>query len=93
MYTDLNRNARLAGPLSGVVVKMMNAFGVYIPVEKGAYTSVYCAASTDVTPAMSGEYFVPLGKLGKASKLARDGELAQKLWDWTEKEFERKGLL
>jgi hypothetical protein len=41
---------------------------------------------------MSGEYFVPLGKLGKASKFARNGELAEKLWAWTEKEFELKGL-
>jgi NAD(P)-dependent dehydrogenase (short-subunit alcohol dehydrogenase family) len=92
MYTDLNKNARFAGPLSGVVVKMLNAFGVYIPVEKGAYTSVYCAASEDMMPEMSGKYFVPLGRLGKASKFARDVELAEKLWVWTEKEFERKGL-
>jgi NAD(P)-dependent dehydrogenase (short-subunit alcohol dehydrogenase family) len=92
MYTDLNKNARFAGPLSGVVVRMLNAFGAYIPLEKGAYTSIYCVASEKVTSEMSGEYFVPLGKLGKASKFARNGELAEKLWAWTEKEFELKGL-
>jgi NAD(P)-dependent dehydrogenase (short-subunit alcohol dehydrogenase family) len=93
MYTNLNKNARFAGPLSGVLAKMLNAFGVYIPVEKGAYTSIYCVASDIVTPEMSGEYFVPLGKLGKASKLTRNVKLAEKLWTWTEKEFELKGLL
>jgi NAD(P)-dependent dehydrogenase (short-subunit alcohol dehydrogenase family) len=93
MYTDLNKNARFAGPLSGVVAKMLNAFGAYIPVDKGAYTSVYCAASDEVKPAMSGAYFVPFGKFGKASKWARNGELAEKLWSWTEKEFEQRKLL
>ncbi|KAE9380289.1 NAD(P)-binding protein [Stipitochalara longipes BDJ] len=93
MYTDLNRNARFAGPLSGVVVKMLNAFGAYIPIEKGAYTSVFCAASEKLMPEMSGEYFVPLGKLGKASKIANNAELAEKLWVWSEKEFERKRML
>jgi len=93
MYTDLNKNAKFAGPLSGAVVKMLNALGTYIPVEKGAYTTVYCAASEKVTPQMAGEYFVPLGKLGKPSKLANNADLATKLWAWTEKEFERKELL
>jgi len=93
MYTDLNKNARFAGPLSGVLVKMLNAFGVYIPVEKGAYTSVYCIASGNVKPEESGHYFVPIAKLGKASKFARNQELAEKLWSWTEKEFEQKKLL
>jgi len=93
MYTDLNKNARFAGPLSGVVVKMLNAFGAYIPIDKGAYTSVYCVAGENVKREMSGEYFVPIAKVGKASKFARNGELAEKLWSWTEKEFERKKLL
>lgn len=93
MYTDLNKKSRAVGPLTGVVAKIINLFGVYIPVEHGAYTSVYCLASSEVTSEMSGEYFVPLGKMGKASKFGRNGELAEKLWAWTEKEFERKGLL
>jgi NAD(P)-dependent dehydrogenase (short-subunit alcohol dehydrogenase family) len=93
IYTDLNKNARFAGPVSGIVAKTLNALGVYIPVDEGAYTSVYCATSEAVRPEMSGDYFIPFGKLSKASKSARDAELAQKLWVWTEKEFERKGLL
>jgi hypothetical protein len=79
MYTILNKNARVAGPLIGVSAKMLIAFGVYIPAEKRAYTSIYCLASDRVTSEMSGEYFVPLGKLGKASRLTRNARLAEKL--------------
>ncbi|KAN0119682.1 hypothetical protein V8E51_001890 [Hyaloscypha variabilis] len=93
IYTDLNKNARFAGPLSGAVAKLLNAFGAYIPADKGAYTNVYCAASEKLSSQMSGQYFVPLGKLGKASKFANNAQLAEKLWAWTEKEFELKGLL
>jgi hypothetical protein len=93
MYTILNKNARVAGPLIGVLAKMLNALGVNIPVEKRAYTGIYCVASDRVTSEMSAEYFVPLGKLGKASKLTRNAKLAEKLWTWTEKGFGLKGLL
>jgi hypothetical protein len=85
MYTILNTNARVAGPLVAVLAKMLNAVGVYIPVEKRAYTGIYCVASDRVTSEMSAEYFVPLGKFRKASKLTRNAKLAEKLWTWTEK--------
>lgn len=93
VYTDLNRNAKFLGPLSGVVVKALNAVGTYIPADQGAYTSVFCAGSEGFKSEMSGEYFVPLGKVAKPSKYARDGKLAEKLAAWTEKEMGEKGYL
>ncbi|KAL1630357.1 hypothetical protein SLS56_005032 [Neofusicoccum ribis] len=37
---------------------------------------------------VSGEYYEPVGVPGKASKWARDDDLARRLWEWTEKEIE-----
>ena len=80
MYAILNKNARVPGQLSGVLAKMLNALGVYIPVEKRAYTGIYCVTSDRVTYEKSGEYFVPLGKLGKASKYTKNAKLGDKSW-------------
>lgn len=38
-----------------------------------------------------GKYYVPVAKLGKTSKFAKDEKLSRKLWEWTEKEVERHG--
>jgi hypothetical protein len=37
----------------------------------------------------SGEYYVPVGAVGsgRGTALARDDELARKVWDWTEEEL------
>ena len=95
MYTDLSKNATSGGRLNlvPVVMPLMNALGVFIPVEQGAYTSVFCVASQEMKTGMSGEYFVPLGKVSKPSKKAQDSALATKLWAWTEKEFQEKRLI
>ena len=61
--------------------------------EEGAYTSLFCAASEKFVGEESGKYFVPLGKEGKASKAAGDEDLAGRLWAWSVKEVERRGLL
>jgi NAD(P)-dependent dehydrogenase (short-subunit alcohol dehydrogenase family) len=38
-----------------------------------------------------GRYYVPVAKLGAASKFAGDKELSGRLWEWTERELERHG--
>lgn len=67
--------------------------GVFSSPEKGAYTSLYVAASTDFKSSDSGEYYTPVAKKSKPSKNAGNAELANKLWDWTEAEFKGKGLI
>ncbi|KAL8732403.1 MAG: hypothetical protein Q9166_002801 [cf. Caloplaca sp. 2 TL-2023] len=40
---------------------------------------------------VSGGYYTPVGKSSSGSKWAQKQDLAQELWDWTEKEFASKG--
>jgi hypothetical protein len=40
----------------------------------------------------NGCYFVPVGKRERASKKGRDGELARRLWEWTEERLGEWGF-
>ncbi|KAL8808511.1 MAG: hypothetical protein Q9182_000062 [Xanthomendoza sp. 2 TL-2023] len=40
---------------------------------------------------VSGKYYTPVAKSSSGSKWAQKDDLAQELWDWTEKEFVSKG--
>lgn len=93
IYTDLSKNATYFGISSPIMAKVLNLLGAFIPVEQGAYTSVFCAASEGMTREGSGAYFVPFGKMAKPSRNAQDGELAAKLWGWTVDELAKKDLL
>jgi NAD(P)-dependent dehydrogenase (short-subunit alcohol dehydrogenase family) len=93
MYTDLSKNARYLGPLSPVLTCMLNFFGAFIPVDQGAYTSVFCAASEEMNAEGSGQYFVPFGKTEKPSKHAQNLDMAGRLSSWTEEELRGKGFL
>lgn len=56
--------------------------------EEGAKTQLWCSFSRDV---VNGTYYEPIGTTGKESRLARNTELASKLWDWTDKALLAKG--
>lgn len=43
------------------------------------------------TEVVSGTYYTPVAKPSSGSKWAQKGDLAQALWDWTEKEMGSKG--
>lgn len=57
-------------------------------VEQGARNQVWATVGEDVE---SGEWYAPVGVKGtvkvRGTDLARDGELARKLWEWTEEEL------
>ncbi|KAL3498868.1 hypothetical protein ACH5RR_041600 [Cinchona calisaya] len=76
VVTDLLRNSRL---LSGFV----NVVGKYFfkNVQQGAATTCYVALHPQVK-GVSGEYFADCN-LSQASSLAKDSELAKKLWDFS----------
>lgn len=59
--------------------------------EEGGWTSLYAAASEQVTFDDNGADFLPVGKRAKPSAKALDEELADKLWKWTEDELVKKG--
>jgi NAD(P)-dependent dehydrogenase (short-subunit alcohol dehydrogenase family) len=52
--------------------------------EEGCASIVFCAVSDKIELSDNGSYFLPVGKKGKASKLAEDPGLAEELWVWSE---------
>lgn len=68
-------------------------FGGFIKPKEGAYTSLFAAASDKIEMKDSGAYWVPFATKKVPSKQAMDSVLAEKLWEWTEKEMRKKGLI
>ncbi|KAF2098375.1 NAD(P)-binding protein [Rhizodiscina lignyota] len=93
--TDLNRQATGTAPecVLKVMTPIMRILGILNDQEKGAWSSLWAIASAEFTEKDSGAYVVPYMKIGKPSALARDEELAKKLWAWTVDELEKKKLL
>ena len=46
---------------------------------------------SDVKQVQNGMYYVPLMKEGTQSKFAKDGKLAETLWEWTEEQLRERG--
>ncbi|KAK5069686.1 hypothetical protein LTR64_008130 [Lithohypha guttulata] len=60
----------------------------WTPVEEGPYNQTW-AGTTARENLEDGAYYVPIAKKGSLdTKQARDDALAEKLWDWTQKELE-----
>jgi NAD(P)-dependent dehydrogenase (short-subunit alcohol dehydrogenase family) len=55
-------------------------------VADGAKNQLWVATSPD---AKSGEFYHPVGLVGKGSELSRDKRLAKELWEWTDQELEQ----
>lgn len=51
--------------------------------DKGSWTSLFCAASPDMTKEQSGTYFQRIAEPGWQSSMAKDMGLAAKLEEWT----------
>lgn len=59
-------------------------------VQQGALTQLF-AATWKRDEVKNGAYYVPVGKENAGSWQSQNKELAQKLWDWTEKELNEQG--
>lgn len=57
-------------------------------VDQGARNQLWASVSKDV---VSGEYYEPVGVGGKGRTLGKDDALAERLWDWTERELAEHG--
>lgn len=88
--TGLARNSAFLGWLSPVSAPVLKCLGVMISAPKAAATPVFAATNPGL---VSGSYLVPVAKVGKESKEARDRDLGRKLWAWTEGEMNAKGFL
>ncbi|KAF4813140.1 Short-chain dehydrogenase TIC 32 [Colletotrichum siamense] len=78
-WLDSSLLLRIAGTILLPVVRIFAS-----TVEQGAHNQLWASVSASV---VSGEYYAPVGVGGKASQLATDSELADELWDWTEREL------
>lgn len=56
-----------------------------VSVEEGVKTQLWAGTAK---AAKSGEYYEPVGVTGKGSEYAYNNDVAEKLWEWTEKELE-----
>ncbi|PVI06005.1 oxidoreductase-like protein [Periconia macrospinosa] len=64
--------------------------GHFEDTKTGALSQTW-AATVETRRLENGGYYVPVGKKGMTTPHARSKELAKKLWEWTEAQFERHG--
>jgi NAD(P)-dependent dehydrogenase (short-subunit alcohol dehydrogenase family) len=74
-----------------VVAALYGAVGGRMDADRGSWTSVFCAASSDMKREQSGTYFQRIAEAGWQSKMAKDMDLAAKLEEWTQEEMIRGG--
>lgn len=74
-----------------IMTPIMRCTGILDDESKGALSSLYAIADPNFTE--SGAYIVPYAKIGKPSQMAKDDQLAERLWDWTFKMFQESGYL
>jgi NAD(P)-dependent dehydrogenase (short-subunit alcohol dehydrogenase family) len=60
--------------------------GIGMVVEEGIKNQLWAATAPE-SSVVSGEFYEPVGKVGKSDKISKSTELAKKLWDWTEEEL------
>ena len=76
-----------------VVTPIMKCLGILDDQAKGAWSSLWAISSDGFSRENSGGYVVPYAKISTPSKFAQDRQLAEKLWNWTEEQLAKKGLL
>ena len=92
--TNLAGSLEESGSMFVNAVNVMRFFGMTYTAEKGAYTSLYCAASQDMKADQSGDYVEIHGRFGEPkcqSGAAKDDKLAEKLDIWTGELMRREG--
>jgi NAD(P)-dependent dehydrogenase (short-subunit alcohol dehydrogenase family) len=66
-------------------------FGKVMTPEQGACNSLWASTAVDGKGPESGAYYIPVGVKTKLDADAGSVELAEKLWEWTEKELDGFG--
>lgn len=95
--TGLSARPRASTPLYKLIQPLVewSALGP----EAGCGNILWCAASAEfgelveAERGINGSYFEPIGRRGGESKCAKDGEMAEKLWGWSEGVLRRDGFL
>jgi len=89
VHTGIFNNIHAKGGLGSWLMSLMTAV-VGVNVQTGALGQLWAAAGKR-EELVDGAFYVPLKKEVKNKKFVSDDALAEKLWEWTEKEFEEKG--
>jgi NAD(P)-dependent dehydrogenase (short-subunit alcohol dehydrogenase family) len=55
--------------------------------EEGAMNETWAAVGRGEVMPKTGEYYVPVGVVGKPTKASANAEMAKKLWEWTDEEL------
>lgn len=84
-------SSRLLGSILPGVLARLVSWAFLIETDKGSWSSLYAAASNQVSFEDNGAYFIPFGKRGKPSTNGLDEVQADKLWTWTDRELANKG--
>ena len=87
--TGLIENISLLNRL--IAYNLSYMLGKVITLQQGAFNLIW-AATVDVGKLESGAYYEPVGEKVSPNRAGTDDKLAGKLWDWTEKEFEKVGI-
>ena len=92
---DSNIGAQAQLPLlMKIAIAPYRALGGAFDGDKGAWTSVFCAASPEMKKEHSGAYFQRIADpKGWQSAMAKDVALAEELEDWTAKEMKKGGWI
>ncbi|KIW09601.1 uncharacterized protein PV09_00470 [Verruconis gallopava] len=88
--TDLYGSVKRSFWLVRVVLTSVGSL-VLSGVEFGALNQLW-AATAPREMVFNGTYYMPVGKRMGAHKYAKDNQLANKLFDWTEAEFAKHGI-
>ncbi len=84
ILTGLFENVSLAMKLP----VLLSSMGKRTPVEEGHFNQCW-AATCAKSSLKNGEYYEPIGEIGNRTTLqAKDKELGERLWEWTQKELE-----
>lgn len=90
IITDLYTSVNKTNPLIRWGTAAFKGFTT--PVDAGSYNTLFAATSPHREEIRSSYYWTPVGKKdGGSFWHARDAKLAQNLWEWTEKEFQKHG--
>ncbi|KAG0298135.1 hypothetical protein BGZ98_000304 [Dissophora globulifera] len=89
--TELIRHSKaLGGVVLDKVIQVMTKLIAMSP-RKGALTQLYLATSPEIEQQdIRGRYFIPIAKEIEPSTFARDEELQEKLWTFSEKLYKEK---
>jgi NAD(P)-dependent dehydrogenase (short-subunit alcohol dehydrogenase family) len=88
--------ASSVGWFESMVFPILRLFGLFWTADKGSWNTLFCVAGSDMKPEQSGAYLEIFGRFGEPawlSKNAKDGELAERLEEWTAELMRREGWL